>query len=324
MLEVDRFHLLAHDEAGELLLGTGFGQYRTNGVMDAITYAVFPGEQRVLRVSRRITRDTFADTRVGPLSFDVLEPLRRWRWRLEEPRDGLAFDLEFTGTYEPFLYRTFDFAAEGTSESRFNHYIQVGRVAGTVEVDGHAREVDLVGIRDRSWGVRAERERQGLHFWVQTQLDDAAVCFVYNEHRDGSQAYLDGVVVPRGGEPRTIRELRHRVRFQGETRVPSHYEFAVVDESGAERRIAYEPLLTGFIGGLGYGGWHGQDRGDYYEASERADTRKPVEEVLATQPILVLDQVCRITSDGRVSPGNVQFGITRSSSYAYRPTLAPA
>lgn len=320
-LGVDRFHLLAHDDDGTMLIGTGFGQYRSNGVMDSITYTVTPEEQRILRLSRHVNHQDFADTEIGGLRFEVIEPMKSWRWALEHPEYGIAWDLRFDADYDPFVFRKFEFKAEGTTGSAYNHYIQLGRFRGFLEVDGNRRDIDYIGIRDRSWGMRAERERQGLHMWIQTQLTDCAVCFTYNEHRNNDIAYLYGAVVPRGGEPREITTLEHDIEFPDGGKVPARYVFRVVDATGDERIITYTPIMTGFIGGLGYGGWHGKDRGPYYEAVETIDIAGPVEEVLATQPIVVLDQVCRIESDGKTTYGNIQFGITRSSSYTYRPTL---
>jgi hypothetical protein len=320
-LGVDRFHLLAHDDDGQVLLGTGFGQYRSKGVMDSITYLVTPEEQRILRLSRHVNAQDFADAEIGGLRFEVLDPMRSWRWSLEHEEYGVSFDLRFDADYDPFVYRKFEFEAEGTTGSAYNHYIQLGRFRGDLEVDGKSRSVDYIGIRDRSWGMRAERERQGLHLWIQTQLTDCAVCFTYNEHRNNDIAYLYGAVVPSGGEPSEITELLHDIEFASDGKVPTRYTFKVTDANGDERTITYDPLLTGFIGGLGYGGWHGQDRGPYYEAVETLDITGAVEDVLATQPIVVLDQTCRIECEGKVTFGNVQYGITRSSSYQYRPTL---
>jgi hypothetical protein len=322
-LAVDRFHLLAHDD-GRHLLGMGLGQYRTAGVMDAIVYLVVDGEQRTLRLSRHVSPSDFADVEIGPVAVEVVEPFKRWRWRLDErPAFGVSFDLTFEAAQEPFLYRPFDFARSTGSTSRFNHYIQVGRFTGDLLLDGVGTEVDWVAVRDRTWGVRADRERQGLHFWVHSQLGDDAVYFTYNEHRDGSLAYLDGAVVV-GGEQRPLTALRHALAFGPDGKLPTRYEFELTDDRGERLALTYEPTLTGYIGGLGYGGWHGKDRGPRYEEAERIDTRLTTEQLLERQPILVFDQVCRIVSAEGTHAGNVQFGITRSDAYTYRPTIGAA
>ncbi len=316
---MDRFYWNAHDPEGRIALGVGLGQYRNTGRMDAVVYVLLPAEQRLLRLARRTTPEDFADPAIGPLRFSVQKPLERWRWQLGRSELGIEWDLDFRAGGGPVQFTPFVFG-EGSDRSAFRHFVQLGASSGVVVLDGERLElVSAPTIRDRSWGLRRARERQGLHLWLQHHFDRADVHLIFNEARDGSVAYCDGVIVDADGS-RRLRAVGHDLILSDGTRDVEGGTVTFEDETGARSTIAYERLLRGYVGGVGYGGWAGKDHGERLETVETLDLSVPIEDTLAAQPMLLFDHICRIAlDDGPPTVGSLQIGISRSSSYQYRP-----
>jgi hypothetical protein len=88
---------------GSLQLGFGFGKYTNRNVMDAYGGISRGVEQRTVRASRRLSPDP-ETMRIGPLSYQVIEPLRKVRVRLEPTQhQPIAFDLLFEGAVPCFI-----------------------------------------------------------------------------------------------------------------------------------------------------------------------------------------------------------------------------
>ena len=88
---------------GSLAVGFGLGKYVNRAVMEAVGGVARGREQFTVRASRELgdERDRYA---VGPLRYEVVEPLRRVRLVLEdnEAQPG-SFDVPFEGIVPPFL-----------------------------------------------------------------------------------------------------------------------------------------------------------------------------------------------------------------------------
>ncbi len=99
-------------------------------------------------------------TAVGPVRYEVLEPMRRVRFSLE-PNDcqPLAFDWVYEAVLPPSAEdRTHQRTPLGYRVSaELVRYHQIGTASGWVELDGHRQEINAeewVSTRDHSWGVR--------------------------------------------------------------------------------------------------------------------------------------------------------------------------
>jgi hypothetical protein len=321
---MDRFYWNLHDRHGRFAIGLGFGQYRNTSRMDAIAYVLLPGQQRTLQLARRTTPTDFADPVIGPLRFTVEAPLERWRWQMADNPTGVTWDFEYVADRAPVEFAPFEFGEDG-DRSSYRHFVQLGDFRGHVSIDGQRVDVDdALGLRDRSWGVRRSRERQGLHLWLQHRFDDRDVFVIFNEARDGSVAYCDGAVVDAQGTHR-VTTVGHDLTFTPGTRDVTGGVVTVVDDRGERHDIEYERSLPGYVGGVGYGGWAGADHPDGLIENAVLDLDKPVQEILDQQPILLFDHICRVrVNTGPWTVGSCQIGITRSSSYTYRPRAVTA
>jgi hypothetical protein len=144
---------------GTLSLGFGLGKYPNRGVMDAYAGVSRGIEQWTVRASRELGAD--GDTAaVGPIRYDVLEPMRRIRFALDSnDAQPISFEWVFEGVVPAVLenrevHRARDGRRIDADIARYHH---IGTAGGWVVVDG-ARidfaDATWVSTRDHSWGVR--------------------------------------------------------------------------------------------------------------------------------------------------------------------------
>jgi hypothetical protein len=104
-------------------------------VQDGFATIWHQGKQYNFRASRTL-RPNMDEVRIGPLSVELLEGLKRFRLRLDENRSGLQLDLEWTATMNPHE-EEHDFRESGgrvvQDISRFD---QAGRARGNVQFGG--------------------------------------------------------------------------------------------------------------------------------------------------------------------------------------------
>jgi hypothetical protein len=146
---------------GSLQIGFGFGKYQNRNVLDAYGGVSRGVEQWTVRASRELAPDpeTIA---VGPLHYDVIEPLQQVRIRLDpNPTQPIAFDIRFAGVVPCALEdredrRTLNGFRHTAQQIRYH---QTGTATGWVEVAGRRTEVTpdtWVATRDHSWGIRPD------------------------------------------------------------------------------------------------------------------------------------------------------------------------
>ncbi len=271
---------------GSLQVDLGLGRYHNRGVIDGFGGVSRGREQWTVRASREL-ESAPDDLAVGPVRYEIVEPLRQVRFILE-PNDiqPISFDLVMSGVTPPFfedrnLTRN---KRTGRVEVDVIRYHQGGWVTGTVTVDGETHQIggqEWFGIRDHSWGVRqavgappsdvipglsAERPpgfRSGFKWspmffgrpdgsYYETAIHASqtvgiASCFINDD--DGSQA--------------RVRSVDTRMTYDPRTRFVVGGELGLTMESGEERVIEVEALGESgfFLRTAGYGDWGGHKHG---------------------------------------------------------------
>src|SRR4051812_32079940 len=86
---------------GSLQLGFGLGRYNNRNVMDAYAGTSRGVEQITVRASRSLGADPL-QTVIGPIRYEIVEPLQRIRFVLEpNTTQPIAFDWTFEAAFPP-------------------------------------------------------------------------------------------------------------------------------------------------------------------------------------------------------------------------------
>lgn len=288
---------------GSLQLVLGMGKYPNRGVMDACAGASRGVEQWTVRASRELAPDPGA-TVVGPVRYEVIDPLRAVRFTLE-PNDvaPISFEWTFEGAVPPALEerelrRSPDGYRLDTDIVRYHH---TGTARGWAEVEGHRVELDharWVSTRDHSWGLRYQVGRPIEDVAARPAPDGVSTmvlwCPILCERPDGSRyglhwyyqrhalgswsrVELQGGVEHANGRREPFATLVPELRFSDENRRLEGGVLRFTTASAEQRPITIEPVSdTGFHLGtglyLGYEGhWHGEWRGPLAVEGEHLD-----------------------------------------------------
>lgn len=316
----DRYYFNMLPRSAEWFAIFGLGQYPNLGVTDAFVDVRAGDEQHIVRASQPLVDR--ADTSVGPLRVEVIEPLRKLRFVVEPSEHSVAMDCTWEGfgpaIAEPPQY----LRAKGRVVFDTQRLAQMGSWTGTLTVAGQETTVtpeECWGSRDRSWGVRPVGEpepdgiRQGVNVmegmwsYFPMRFDDHAIFYICQQRPDGSRPLVQAERVWLDGRVEDLGPSEHEHRFEPGTRMltGSTIRFPEVGIG-----IACEPLLTNFISiGTGYGldaDWrHGMYQGP--------DTvvQGHVLDVAAVRGLAqygVVDNVARFTYDGHVGYGLYEHG----------------
>ena len=299
---------MAAKRDGSIQLGFGMGKYLNRNVLDGYAGMSRGLEQITVRGSRRLF-PTPDQTAVGPVRYEVLEPMQRVRFSLEaNDCQPLAFDWVYEAVLPPVTEeRTHQRTPLGYRVSAdLVRYHQIGTASGWMEVDGERQEItpeDWVSTRDHSWGVRYDVGTPPTDldpFNPVSEMDFKMIwCPVLMADPDGSpwglfmhvvdlkgfgheQRTVTGAIEHIDGRVQRMAEILPDLRFDPSNRRLLGGVVAVTLEDGSARRFELEvPTATGFHLGAGlYFGWqghhHGEWRGQLHVDGERlADCSEP-------------------------------------------------
>ena len=272
---------------GTLQLDFGIGKYHNRGVIDGHGGVSRGREQWTVRASRELGT-TSEDMVVGPVEYEIVEPLQQVRFRLA-PNDEqpISFDVVLSAVTPPFFEERNLVRNRRTGRVEVNviRYHQGGWASGTITVDGETHEVrpdEWFGFRDHSWGVRQavgaaptdlmttpakplRTARQGGMKWSPSffQRPDGTyyetAIFVVEGPWQYSSAYLNDA----DGRQDLVRTVEPRIQYDPRTRFVRGGELLLTMESGAERLIEVETLGDSgfFLKTAGYGAWNGYVHG---------------------------------------------------------------
>jgi hypothetical protein len=306
-------------------------------VQDAHLTFVVDGVQSSLHASDVLGADP-ASCVAGPLSVEVIEPMRVLRCTARPGGEGIGCDLTFRAETGAIDEGRLEVAKEGLVYIDQTRFMQYGTWHGWIEVDGRRHEVDAAtthGLRDKSWGVRLLGEHQVTHrrggqiFWMNVvmHLGDRYAVIRTLDHADGSSHERTGYFAPLYASPglvpigerdlRPVRTWSFDLGFANATRRISSGRYAVELADGSQFECEGRALGSFWYAGLGYSHdrWnHGLDHGGVLVV-EREDWR--VDEI---DPMRLdrqfLASVLEFSAGGRV----IGFGHTEQLLMGeYRP-----
>jgi hypothetical protein len=251
----DRFWVNAHSLDGRLTVAQGIGVYANVGVIDGFAIVARGRDQRVVRASSE--GGDRLRLHVGPIEALILEPLRRWRFRLDHANDaGIAYDFELRGTFEPI---------DCGRMRDWSHFVQAGVPAGTLRIDGEEIAIDPASWRagrDRSWGLRPEG--RGRFNWVCAQLPSLHLWYLTVEDSRGEPRLAQGWIrhaAERGGAVEKVEQIVRRPVFDDD----GAFRSAEIELTVEEKRCRFDFRRldsTAFMRAGLYGGWQGHTQGE--------------------------------------------------------------
>ncbi len=272
----DRYWFNGIEEtSGSWLFEVGFGLYPNRRVMDA-HFSVAKGErQYAFHASRRAPKDR-RETVVGPLSVEVVEPLRQVRIKLEENEHGISCDLLFTAISVPHEEPANVMYDDGHLIMHNSRFTQMGYWAGHFCIDGERTEVlRAVGTRDKSWGVRPVGEPAGGApglvnqepgvYWLWNPVNYGSFCTQMGtfEDQEGNPTqvsadllplYDKAADIPSGEEPGLVAlsDISHTVEWVKGTRRPAAATMQFRDPEGRHYDCRLQMGQRFHMLGIGY------------------------------------------------------------------------
>lgn len=329
---------------GSLQLGFGLGRYPNRNVMDAYAGVSRGVEQLTVRSSRRLAPEP-ETTVVGPIRYEVVEPLRSVRFVLE-PNDcqPVAFDWVFEGVVPARLEDRVHTRTGYRVASDLVRYHHIGVASGWVELDGVRTEIGpdtWVSTRDHSWGVRFPAVGQPVTDLEPANALDGVLfqmiwCPVLMERADGSRYGLwmhhqifegtgffhkkvEGWIEQPDGSATRIVDLVPELTFDPANRRLRGGRLHATTADGATRTLQVEAVSdTGFHLGAGLyfgfdGRHHGEWRGKLHVDGERIENCADPQQARRLHQLR--DTVVRVVdpAEGAQGWGNCQPMITGAS-----------
>lgn len=274
---------------GSVQADFGLGRYPNRGVIDGFAGVSRRREQWTVRGSREL-ESAPEDASLGPIAYEVLDPLRAIRVRLE-PNDiqPVSFDVVLRGVTPPFFEERNLVRNARTNRIDVNviRYHQGGWATGTITVDGETYRLEgedqAFGFRDHSWGVRQGVGVPQTDLIGVTQAIDrgagqrSIMKWTPSFFRRPDGTYFESAVFITGGgwnyssayvndgsgAQERVRSAEPRMEYDRRTRFVRRGELILVMETGDERRIEVEALGQSgfFLKTAGYGTWQGHIHG---------------------------------------------------------------
>lgn len=275
----DRYFFNGYRRDGSVVFGAAMGAYPNRQIIDAAFTLAVDGQQHSVFASGRLPLDR-RQTTIGPITIEVVDPLRILRVTCDAHDEGITADLTFearTAVEEEDRQTLFQQGRLILDSSRLT---QFGTWSGAITVDGATIELDAsdtLGTRDRSWGIRpmAAQVPQAPNwelpqvFWVWTPIHMADRCLhaMTMETPAGVRTQASWVELPVlgdgdpswGVEPaRRGHGLSVEVTWRDDRRWPARVEATMGGQP-----VTLEPIAPFPLRGLGYshperghGTWH--------------------------------------------------------------------
>src|SRR5579859_4333981 len=195
-------------------IGFGVGQYLNKNVQDGFATVWHQGKQYNFRASR-ILRPHPHEVRIGPLSIELVEGLKRFRMVLADNPSGIKFDIDWIAAMNPHEEEHDFRKSNGRVVQDISRFDQAGRARGALSIPGKSitlTEADWWTHRDRSWGTRrplrtdttdAKRTTFApfLFSWSVAQFRDFTLHWRFVERGVGHYSYFSGELVRSFGAP---------------------------------------------------------------------------------------------------------------------------
>jgi hypothetical protein len=330
----DRYFFNGYERDASLYFGLAMGLYPNRHVADAAFSVIHGGQQISVFTSQRAPVDRRDATHLGPISIEIVEPLKAVRIVVDSAEHGVSAELMFTSRSIAIEEPHYWWRVGVRTVFDYTRFTQFGSWSGWIDLDGVRHEVapaTMWGSRDRSWGIRPTgepaatgapvAEPQFFWLWAPVNFPSLSTHFDTNEYGDGRRWHEVGVIARTGdAQPETMRAVDYRVEWRPGTRWAQRFEYDLVDWQGAVHTVQLQPRYEFHMSGLGYGHpdfSHGTWKGEAIVAAERMAL--PVATPCSRQHIHVqaLCDATYIAPDGSIEHG---MGILEQLAVGNHPT----
>jgi hypothetical protein len=115
----ERYWMVCHDPAGEVLIATGGSFYPNLDRAEAFAIVNHEGRHTTVRGFRRLGVDR-ADLRIGPIAPRIIRGMRWWRYVLEPNEWGVGYQIDFRDTTRQMFREPLSDSAHGFPAGRRN------------------------------------------------------------------------------------------------------------------------------------------------------------------------------------------------------------
>lgn len=288
----DRYFFNGYSSDGRVFFAAALGVYPHLNIMDAAFCVVVDGMQHNLHASRHLQMERL-DTRVGPISVSVVEPLQTLRVAVDDPERGIRADIVFEGCAPVIEEPRFTRRVGPRSFMDYTRMTQPGTYTGWIEIDGKRVDVGgTKGTRDRSWGVRpiGIPDPQPMEpallaqfhwLWCCLHFDDAHALYMINADEHGKPWNWSALVgrLGKDAHPEHMRSAVSALDIPTGSRHARGARLSFVHGDGSESHLELKVHWNFYMSGLGYFNpdWaHGLNKGPLavgYDAFRTADIK---------------------------------------------------
>jgi len=233
------FIMHQREKPGDVLILT-LAHFPSRQEIDSLQLGRVGASPIMARHLRKVDGDQ-DDFRVGPITIDVVEPLKKIRLvAVASDATPVSFDISFTARTQPYQLR------RGTMKAKYeivwdqSHMFQSGTYNGSYTHNGKTYEVDnWWGQRDHSWGVRSHA-RCPLWMWMPIQLEEGMLSVWHWEYPNGARVYTDGCFAPAdGSEPIPVIDFQHDLQWLDAAGRPVSYKKFGDDVTGLGGTVVF-------------------------------------------------------------------------------------
>jgi hypothetical protein len=287
----DRFYFNIHDRNGEFALITGLGAFPNRKIAQAYVFGAHAGQHYSYLQVRPLNNDREV-MKAGSLSFAVIEPLKSWALDIEDEASGISGSLVFKERCPLYQFTPIEWQNGGRQVVKQMHYTQAGVYEGSLNIAGRTF-TELLGMRDRSWGVR-DMPRVPFWAWISAEFDEFCISAWLWETPEGEVIHADGALIGKSGEIHPVVKIEHELELWPGTKRPKVAHFQLTMADGKVERLIAAEIQTIFLA-PGMARWADSDA----DALRRADAAS-----------FGFDQHCRFEMGGKSGVGIVEYMVT--------------
>ncbi len=334
----ERTWFCVHDTAGKLIMVNSFGYYPNRNIIDSYVSVTVEGKTLyTVRASREL-RPQVDETKVGPFSYEIIQPLKQVRSILEKNDYGVSYDILFDGVMPAHEENPQFTRFRGRIEEHTLRYVQTGRPSGWIKAGDKTFQIDPQNWRchrDHSWGVRrgggvpemgvqpGEIPEGYMHNFITFQFDDWGATFHRRENWEGKPLIFSGVLMYPYGSGKAempISAIEHNYTFRSDIRQVTGGEIAFTCADGSNFTVSARSLIPCYLkaGGMfGFRGFvHGQWMGHYFIDGHKLDLTDPQQLVEAH---FIEDMACELECNGQKGYGILEIVlIGKYPKYGYQ------